>query len=144
MTPRVMELAATAADDADLIAQIADIVNAAYAHGEAGLWRPGWKRTTPAQIRQLVAEGGMLVATAGERIVGCAHVRDIDATTADLGLVSAAPDEWGGGTGRALVRAAEGLACARGTRAMQLELLVPRGATHPEKERLRAWSERRG
>jgi hypothetical protein len=31
---------------------------------------------------------------------------------------------------------------ARGVRTMQLELLVPRGSTHPAKERLRAWYER--
>ena len=101
MTPRITELAGAAADDAGLVAQITDLVNAAYAAGEAGLWRPGWTRSTPAEVSSMVA-GGMLVATDDDRIVGCAHLRDLDATTADLGFISTAPDRWGGGTGAAL------------------------------------------
>jgi len=144
MTPRVTELTAAAAADAGLVAQITDLVNAAYAAGEAGLWRPGWTRTTPREVADLIATGGMLVASAGEHIVGCAHVRRLDDTTADLGFVSAAPDRWGGGAGGALVDAAEDLMRSAGVSAMQLELLVPRDATHPVKERLRAWYERLG
>jgi cell division septation protein DedD len=37
MTPRVTALPAAAADDADLVVQIAALVNAAYAIGDAGL-----------------------------------------------------------------------------------------------------------
>jgi hypothetical protein len=46
--------------------------------------------------------------------------------------------------GREIVSAAEELMRSRGVRTMQLELLVPRNGVHPEKERLRAWYERRG
>jgi GNAT superfamily N-acetyltransferase len=144
MTTRVSKLDPAAADDPSLVARIAGLVNAAYAAGEAGLWLPGWKRTTEAEVHSLVADGGMLIATAADRVVGCAHMHDLDAATADLGFISTALDHWGGGTGGALVAFAEDLARDRGVRAMQLELLVPRDGRHPAKERLRAWYERLG
>jgi hypothetical protein len=35
----------------------------------------------------------MLAATLEGRLVGCAHVRPLDARAADLGLISVAPDQ---------------------------------------------------
>jgi GNAT superfamily N-acetyltransferase len=64
--------------------------------------------------------------------------------SADLGLVSTAPERWGGGVGRELVRSAEQLMRSRGVTTAQLELLVPKEWVHPEKERLRAWYTRLG
>jgi GNAT superfamily N-acetyltransferase len=86
----------------------------------------------------------MLAATRDGRLVGCAYVRPLDAGTADLGLISAAPDQWGSGVGRQLVRSAEELMRSRGATTMQLELLVPKGWVHPEKDRLRSWYTRLG
>ena len=40
---------------------------------------------------------------------------------------------------RQLVRSAEELMRSRGVTTMQLELLVPKGWVHPEKDRLRGW-----
>jgi ribosomal protein S18 acetylase RimI-like enzyme len=76
--------------------------------------------------------------------VGCAYVRQLDAGTADLGLISTATDYWGSGIGRELVRSAEELMHSRGVSTMQLELLVPKGWVHPEKDKLRAWYIRLG
>jgi GNAT superfamily N-acetyltransferase len=78
------------------------------------------------------------------RIVGCACVRLLDTGTADLGLASVAPEHSGSGVGRELVSSAEDLMRSRGVTTMQLELLVPKEWTHPEKERLRAWYTRLG
>ena len=86
----------------------------------------------------------MLAATLEGRLVGCAYVRPLDAGTADLGLMSAAPERWGSGVGRELVRSAEELMRSRGVTTMQLELLVPKEWVHPEKDRLRAWYTRLG
>jgi ribosomal protein S18 acetylase RimI-like enzyme len=86
----------------------------------------------------------MLAATLDGRIAGCAHVRQLDAATAELGLVSADPEQRGRGVGREVVRAAEDLMRSRGVATAQLELLVPQGWMHPEKERLRAWYSRLG
>jgi GNAT superfamily N-acetyltransferase len=132
-------LAPDEAGDAGLVGELVRIVNAAYAVGEAGLWLEGTARTGPPEIAEAIGSGGMLAATLEGRLVGCAYVRPLDANTADLGLISAAPDRWGSGIGRELVRAAEELMWSRGVTTMQLELLVPKGWVHPQKKRLRGW-----
>ena len=78
------------------------------------------------------------------RVVGCACVRPLDTSTADISFISARPESWGGGIGREVVRAAEELVRSRGATEMQLELLVPKEGVHPAKERLREWYERLG
>jgi GNAT superfamily N-acetyltransferase len=132
------------ASDEELVGELARLVNAAYAAGEAGLWREGAARTTTTEVAGAIRQGELLIATAAGRVVGCANVHTLDEHTADLGLISAAPDHWGGGIGRALVRFAEELMRSRGTTIMQLELLVPKESTHPEKQRLRDWYTRLG
>jgi GNAT superfamily N-acetyltransferase len=144
VTPRVQLLPAEAADDAALVEELAYLINAAYAIGEAGLWVDGWTRTTPAGVAAAVRDGGMLVAALDGRTVGCGSLQSLDGSTADLGLVSAAPDQWGSGVGREIVRSAEELMRSRGVATMQLDLLVPREWVHPEKDRLRAWYTRLG
>ncbi len=132
------------ADDETLVPELVSLINRAYARGEAGLWRDDPGRTDDAEIAEAVRAGHMLVALAGGRIAGCLRTRALDATTSEVGLIGVDPGAWGGGTGRALVDAAEDRARARGASTMQLELLVPRTGTHPDKERLREWYSRRG
>jgi GNAT superfamily N-acetyltransferase len=144
MAPRVELLAAGVADDASLMDDLAGVINHAYAIGEDGLWVEGATRTTPAGVAELVRSGGMLMATLGGEVVGCGFVRPLDATTADLGLISASPERQGAGVGREIVRSAEELVRSRGVTTMQLELLVPLEWVHPQKERLRAWYTRLG
>jgi GNAT superfamily N-acetyltransferase len=130
--------------DEALVEELVSLVNRAYALGEAGLWLEDAKRTGPSEVAEAIRSGGMLAATAEGRIVGCAHVRPLEAGTADLGLASVTPERWGSGVGRELVRSAEELLRSRGVTTMQLELLVPKEWAHPEKERLRAWYTRLG
>jgi GNAT superfamily N-acetyltransferase len=137
-------LAADEARDQALVEELVGLINDAYAVGEAGLWLEGTTRTRPGEIAEAIRRGGMLAARLDGRLVGCAYVRPLDAGTADLGLISAAPDQWGKGVGRELVRSAEELMRAHGATTMQLELLVPKGWVHPEKERLRSWYTRLG
>jgi GNAT superfamily N-acetyltransferase len=144
MTPELDLLTAGAAADPSLVDAVAGVINRAYAAGEDGLWLPGTRRTTPADVADLIAGGGMLVARLDGEVVGCGYVRPLDATTADLGLISASPEHQGTGIGRAIVRAAEELERSRGVTTMQLELLVPKEWVHPQKERLRAWYSRLG
>ncbi len=59
-------------------------------------------------------------------------------------MLAAAPEQRGVGVGRALLDFAEERSRQRGRRAMQLELLVPRGWRHPSKEYLRSWYGHRG
>jgi GNAT superfamily N-acetyltransferase len=144
VTAQVELLAHDAADDEAVVEELANLINAAYAIGEAGLWREGWTRTSPVGVADAVRGGGMLVATLDGRIVGCGCVRALDGRTADLGFVAAAPDQWGGGVGREIVRSAEELLRSRRLTTMQLDLLVPREWVHPEKDRLRGWYTRLG
>ena len=133
-----------AARDEVLVEDLVRVINAAYAVGEAGLWLEGASRVRPDEIAEAIRSGGMLAATIDDRLVGCAYVRPLDPSTADLGLISAAPDEWGRGVGGELVRAAEELMRTRGVTTMQLELLVPKGWVHPAKARLHSWYGRLG
>jgi GNAT superfamily N-acetyltransferase len=132
------------ARDETVVAELVGLINRAYAQGEAGLWRGSVDRTDEAEIAAAVRAGEMLVAGDGGRIAGCLRTRALDDSTADAGLIGVDPDGWGGGTGRALLDAAEDLARSRGLGTMRLELLVPRTGTHPDKERLREWYTRRG
>jgi GNAT superfamily N-acetyltransferase len=143
-TAEVTLLAPGEAGDEALVAELARIINAAYAVGEAGLWLDCTTRTGPGEIADAVRSGGMLAATLDGRLVGCAYVRPLDADTADLGLISTTPDQWGRGVGGELVRAAEELTRSRGMTMMQLELLVRKGSAHPAKDRLRDWYTRLG
>jgi GNAT superfamily N-acetyltransferase len=144
VSAEVKLLAAGEARDAELVDELVRLVNAAYAAGEAGLWIAGTTRIQAGEIADAVSSGGMLAATLDGQLAGCAYVRPLDAGTADLGLVSAVPARWGSGVGRALVRSAEDLMRSRGVTTVQLELLVPKGWVHPDKDRLRAWYTRLG
>ena len=133
-----------AAHDESLVDDLVRIIDAAYAVGEDGLWLDGASRVRADEIAAAVRSGGMLAPTRDDRLVGCAYVRPLDGRTADLGLISTAPDEWGRGIGGELIRAAEELMRARRVTEMQLELLVPKDGVHPAKARLRSWYERLG
>jgi GNAT superfamily N-acetyltransferase len=141
---KVELLAPALARDRSLVEELVRLVNAAYAAGESGLWLEGMARTKPREIGAAIRSGGMLAATREGRLVGCAHLHPLDARRADLGLLATAPERWGSGVGRELVRSAEELMRSRGVTTMQLELLVPKGWAHPDKERLREWYTRLG
>lgn len=59
-------------------------------------------------------------------------------------MLVAAMDHRGIGIGRQLIDFAERLSRQRRLRAIQLELLIPRGEPHAGKEMLRSWYARRG
>jgi predicted N-acetyltransferase YhbS len=127
------------ADDAPAVTRI---INAAYNAGETDIWQPGWTRTTTQGVEQLIADGEIAVARDDQQtVIGSVRVRKLDDETAELGMLSVDPKAFGTGAGRALLTFAEQ---HYGTAFMQLELLVPRGAPHPKKERLHAWYSRLG
>jgi ubiquinone/menaquinone biosynthesis C-methylase UbiE/GNAT superfamily N-acetyltransferase len=137
-------LPAAAADDATLMKRIADLVNEVYAVAEDGLWIDGATRTTVDEVAELTHAGEIAVARLHARIVGCVRVQRLDERTGEFGMLVADPAQRGVGVGRELVRFAERKCSADGLRTMQLELLVPRGWTHPTKECLAAWYTRIG
>ena len=144
-SPIEIELLATdAAGDPMIVDGLVRLINDAYSVGEAELWTAGTTRTSPDEVAELIRTGGMLTARVRRRSVGCACVRQVDPSTADLGFVSTDPLRWGGGVGRRLVDTAEELMRSRDASTMELKVLVPRDEVHPQTDRLRAWYSRRG
>ena len=121
-------------------AEILRIINAAYDHGEAGIWEPGWARTQLDDVERMVDAREIAVLRADGRILGSVRIRRLDEDTSELGMLSVDPAAMGAGAGRALLAFAEQL---HGTPFMQLELLVPR-APHAHKQRLHEWYSRLG
>ena len=121
-------------------AEILRIINAAYDHGEAGIWEPGWARTQLDDVERMVDAREIAVLRADGRILGSVRIRRLDEDTSELGMLSVDPAAMGAGAGRALLAFAEQ---RHGTPFMQLELLVPR-APHAHKQRLHEWYSRRG
>jgi GNAT superfamily N-acetyltransferase len=138
---RVEPLAPAAADDLATMTALSDLVNEVYAVAEAGMWRDGATRTTPAELARLARAGQVVAARVAGQLAGCVRVRQLDDRLSEFGMLAAAPERRGTGVGRALVRFAEEHA---GRPAMQLELLVPRDWSHPSKEFLAAWYDRLG
>ena len=138
-------LAPTVADDERLVGEITALVNVVYAEVESGLWADGAARTDPGEVGDMIAAGQIAVARdAGEVVVGCVRVQQLDDRTGEFGLLAADPARRGEGIGRDLVRYAEDVSRGRGLDAMQLELLVPREWSHPSKEFLHGWYTRIG
>jgi GNAT superfamily N-acetyltransferase len=137
-------LPAAAAEDTELMAAIAGLVNKVYETSEQGLWTDGAARTGVPEVGGLVRAGEIAVAYLGDRLAGVVRMQRLDAETGEFGMLAADPDLRGRGVGRDLVRWAEDTCRARGLRFMQLELLVPRAWTLASKEFLAAWYDRLG
>ncbi len=143
-TVDVRRLEATAVDDPGLVDHLTRLVNDVYAVAERGLWRDGWTRTTPSELAQLIDAEEIAVARRDDELIGSVRIQDLTDDTSEFGMLVAAPEHRNSGVGRDLVDFAEGQSRERGVRTMQLELLVPRTWSHPDKEFLKAWYGRRG
>lgn len=137
-------LEAAAADEHGLVNRLTALVNGVHAAAEAGMWRTEAKRTTAAELAEHVRGREIAVARAGEEVLGSVRIWDVGDGRSEFGLLATAPEHRGRGIGSALVRFAQRHTNGRGRRAMRLELLVPRGSTHPEKQKLDAWYRRIG
>jgi GNAT superfamily N-acetyltransferase len=125
-----------------VVDELTGMINAAYAAGEQGMWKPDQPRTTAATVRELLDAGELLTLERDGALAGCVRVRELDERTGELGMLSAA--RAGSGAGRELIALAEGWARERGKTRMRLQLLVPREGEHPFKVRLDGWYRRLG
>jgi ribosomal protein S18 acetylase RimI-like enzyme len=137
-------LSPSASEDDATIDRLTDLVNQVYAVAEDGIWTPGSARTTQAEMAGMVKAGTIAVARRSGRIVGCIRVQRLESGEGEFGLLAADPELRGVGIGRELVRFAEDVCRRDGLATMQLEILVPRGWTHPSKEFLVSWYTRIG
>lgn len=132
------------ADDGALTAELTDLINGVYAIAEAGLWVEGASRTTAERVTELVRCGQIAVARVAGQIVGCVRVQLLGGGVGEFGMLAVIPSSRGTGIGRELVRFAEHAAKRERCDVMQLEVLVPRGWSHPSKEFLTDWYTRSG
>jgi GNAT superfamily N-acetyltransferase len=137
-------LDATDSREHALVDQLARLINDVYRTAESGLWRDGADRTTASELAELIAAGQIAVAKRDGGIAGCVRLHDVAEDASEFGMLVADPDQRSTGVGHALVDFAERHSRERGLRAMQLELLVPRGWSHPNKEFLKSWYGRMG
>lgn len=132
------------AQDRPYVEQVTDLVNVVYAAAERGLWIAGTDRVGAADIAGCIAAGELVEAREGDDLLGVARVQRLATGEGELGMLVADPGRRGRGIGRELVAYGEKWAFDRGLRTMQLELLVPRGWTHPVKQFLYEWYTRLG
>jgi GNAT superfamily N-acetyltransferase len=137
--PAIEILPAAAAKDERTVGELTDLVNEVYATAEDGLWVDGATRTTAGEMAGMIDAGEIAVARVDGRIVGCIRIQQLDGGAGEFGLLAADPARRGEGIGRELVTFAERAARRRGSSVMQLELLIPRGWSHPSKEFLHGW-----
>ena len=130
--------------EGDLVDRLTDLVNAVYATAESGLWADGATRTTASELITLISTRQIAIAVQDGRLVGSVQIHDVAPDVSEFGMLVAAPERRGTGIGRTLLTFAEQDGRARGLRAMQLELLLPRTWQHPNKEFLKAWYHRCG
>jgi GNAT superfamily N-acetyltransferase len=137
-------LGADAGQNAALVGHLTSLINDVYRVAEKGLWRDDATRTTEAEVAELIGAEEITVVAPNGTVTGSIRVHDVADDASEFGLLVVAPEQRGTGLGRALVDFAEERSRARELRAMQLELLVPRGWEHPNKEFLKGWYGRRG
>ncbi|XXG99380.1 hypothetical protein Hte_005717 [Hypoxylon texense] len=151
---------ASVADDETYIATLVDVINAAYGEAEAGIFKPGYVRTTAQGVAETLKAGELVVASVspeppgpGPVPVGCISIKRLGAARAELGMFAVGAARRGTGLGRDLIAFAErwcrdalggGPGAAAAVAVAQLDLLVPTHMEHAFKVRLGAWYGRLG
>jgi GNAT superfamily N-acetyltransferase len=95
-------------------------------------------------MRERLANGEIVIATDGDRLLGCIRLYEVEPGVAQFGVLAVDPEQQGAGVGNALIDFVERRARERGATRMRLELLVPLTGSHPGKDRLDRWYTRRG
>ncbi|KAH8672449.1 acyl-CoA N-acyltransferase [Ilyonectria robusta] len=136
----------TSADDASLVATIADIVNTVYTDAEQDIFLPSYQRTSSAEVAQFFRNGQLAVAylNSTSEPVGCIFIKLLTPDRGEFGMLALDAQHRGTGLGRQMALFAEDECRRRGCTIMQLELLVPTTFQHAGKERLQAWYLRMG
>jgi GNAT superfamily N-acetyltransferase len=143
-TPAVATVPASGADDPAFVTDVVDLVNRVYVDAERGLWNAGAQRTDPDDIATIIRAGGLVTAHLDGQVVGTIDIHRLEPDLGQFGMLTTAPEHRSLGIGRHLVAFAEQHFRDQSCTRMQLELLVPRAWTHPNKVFLRDWYTRLG
>jgi GNAT superfamily N-acetyltransferase len=125
------------------LAGLVQLINDVYDVAEDGMWKQKGVRTNLEELRKLIEQKRLIVATSNGNIIGCVKV-DRAEEIGEFGMLVVDPNIRSQGVGRILVTAAEDWAIEQGYHEMQLELLTPRTWKQPSKEFNRAWYNRLG
>lgn len=152
---------ASVAEDEAFTAALTEIINAAYSETEAGIFKPGYLRTSASEVAKFLKAGTLVVASipaptsdptpksaSGRTPLGCISIKKLSENRAELGLFAVAMSQRGNGVGRDLMAWAERWCHDNlggpGVAVAQLDLLVPTHFDHPFKKRLDVWYTRLG
>lgn len=117
---------------------LTELINRVYDVDEAGIWEPGYLRTSKAYITELITSGGLILGIVDQEVIACVQLNMNDAE-GYFGMLVTDPNRRGRGAGRKMVEFIEGSALANGCRRMGMHLLDPVGWNHPMKEQLKSW-----
>ena len=135
------------ADNATLVAYLADLINAIYIDAEQGFWKEGvFARCSITDIQAYIRTGQLAIAwregssqSRPKDLAGCVRMQMLDERTGEFGMLVCDPGRRGAGIGRGLVEFAEDWAREQGAAVMQLELLYPDGWEQAIKARMAVW-----
>ena len=129
---------ASPSDHLDLPA-LRDLINTVYTASEGSLWVENHLRVSTDRLNEIFERQELIVALEDNKAIGCIHLEKIDKEVYKFKMVAVAFKHKRKGVGSKLVDFAEQQAISYGAKTMQLELLVPETAAHPDKVILEQW-----
>lgn len=129
------------ADHSDNISikELVALINAVYLASEASLWVENHRRISKERLTEIFNKNKLIIAKIGIEVVGCLHLEPINHEIYKFKMVAVDFKHKRKGIGGKLIQFAEQQALNSGAKIMQLELLVPDEAEHPDKVMLENW-----
>lgn len=130
----------TLGEGTEALSRLVDLINRVYRESERGMWRnETFQRTNKAEVCSLIRAGELFVARLpkqGDAVAGCVHVKMVNPTLGEFGMLVVDPSLRKMGIGRKLIERAEQEAHQRGAKTMQLLLLHPKppAPSNPDKD----------
>ncbi|WQF89235.1 Putative GNAT domain, acyl-CoA N-acyltransferase [Colletotrichum destructivum] len=136
----------SAAERTEFVHDIVNVVNKSYTETEGDIFLPGYQRTSPLEVADLIRTGRLAVAfqSPAKEPVGCVSLKSVSPTQNSFAMLALSPAYRGLGLGKKLVQFVEEHSQSQGCKVMQLELLVPTTFEHPFKRRIQAWYSKMG
>lgn len=119
--------------------KLKELINEVYLASEASLWVENHRRVSLERLTEIFEKQELIIALIGGEVVGCIHLEPINEDCFKFKMVAVSFNHKRKGVGNKLVSFAEEQAKQYGACKMQLELLVPDEAEHPDKIMLEKW-----